>query len=212
MNYMQNVLPSKQPKKPLLILGNGGHAAVVRDIALLLGYEIAGHVDYSADELSGYDLKSYDLTVAIGHQQRRWQLVQKILKLGGNLPVLAHPTAVIAQSASIMPGTVIGALAMVGPESKIDSACILNNGAQLDHHGQLGQGVHLAPGAILAGNVTCGDHVMIGVGAKIINNLTIGNNTVVGAGATVLENLPADVVAYGTPCRVIRPQTAQYVD
>lgn len=206
---MHNVSPAKQPKQPLLILGNGGHAAVVRDIGILLGYEIAGHVDNTVDELSDLDLTKYNFVIAIGDQERRWQLTQQIQRCGGMLPVLAHPSAVIAASAFIMPGTVIGALALVGPDCRIGAACIINNGAQLDHHGQLGQGVHLAPGAILAGNVTCGDHVMIGLGAKIINNVTIGDYTVVGAGATVLENLPANVVAYGTPCRVVRPQPTQ---
>lgn len=34
--------------------------------------------------------------------------------------------------------------------------------------------------------------------------ITIGDNTVVGAGSVVTHDLPANVVAFGVPCRIIR--------
>lgn len=34
--------------------------------------------------------------------------------------------------------------------------------------------------------------------------VTIGENTVVGAGSVVIRDLPANVVAVGNPCRVLR--------
>lgn len=34
--------------------------------------------------------------------------------------------------------------------------------------------------------------------------VTIGDNTVIGAGSVVTKDIPANVVAYGTPCKVIR--------
>ena len=38
------------------------------------------------------------------------------------------------------------------------------------------------------------------------HGIAIGENTVIGAGAVVVADIPADVVAYGNPCRVIRPR------
>ncbi|NDC49165.1 MAG: hypothetical protein EBZ61_08845 [Micrococcales bacterium] len=35
--------------------------------------------------------------------------------------------------------------------------------------------------------------------------VSIGDNTVIGAGSVVTRSIPAGVVAYGSPCRVIRP-------
>lgn len=35
--------------------------------------------------------------------------------------------------------------------------------------------------------------------------VTIGDNVVVGAGSVVTRDLPSDVVAVGSPCRVLRP-------
>lgn len=53
-------------------------------------------------------------------------------------------------------------------------------------------------------SVRIGDNVWIGSGVQIMPGVTIGDNTVIGAGSTVTRDLPADVVAVGTPCRVVR--------
>ena len=53
--------------------------------------------------------------------------------------------------------------------------------------------------------VTIGDNCWIGGGAIICPGVTIGENTVIGAGAVVTGDIPANVVAAGNPCRVIRP-------
>ena len=41
----------------------------------------------------------------------------------------------------------------------------------------------------------------------IMPGVTIGKNSVIGAGSVVTHDIPADVVAFGTPCRVIRTIT-----
>lgn len=50
-----------------------------------------------------------------------------------------------------------------------------------------------------------GENVWIGAGAIILPGITIGNNTVVGAGSVVTKDIPADMVAVGNPCKVLRP-------
>jgi len=52
--------------------------------------------------------------------------------------------------------------------------------------------------------VQIGNNVWIGSGVQIMPGVTIGDNTVVGAGSVVTRDLPADVVAVGSPCRVVR--------
>lgn len=44
----------------------------------------------------------------------------------------------------------------------------------------------------------------IGAGAIIMPGVTIGDNTVIGAGSVVTKDIPANVVAVGNPCRVMR--------
>lgn len=45
----------------------------------------------------------------------------------------------------------------------------------------------------------------LGAGVVVLPGVTIGDNTVVGAGSVVTKDLPANVVAVGNPCRVLRP-------
>ncbi len=52
--------------------------------------------------------------------------------------------------------------------------------------------------------VHIGNNVWIGAGAIILPGITIGDNSVIGAGSVVTKDIPANVVAVGTPCRVLR--------
>ena len=53
--------------------------------------------------------------------------------------------------------------------------------------------------------VHIGRNVWLGAGVIVLPGVTIGDNTVVGAGSVVTKDLPANVVAVGDPCRVLRP-------
>lgn len=53
-------------------------------------------------------------------------------------------------------------------------------------------------------DVHIGNNVWIGAGAMIMPGVTIGDNTVIGAGSVVTKDIPANVVAVGNPCRVLR--------
>lgn len=59
-------------------------------------------------------------------------------------------------------------------------------------------------GPELATAITVGDNVWIGGGSIICAGVTIGSNTTIGAGSVVVKDIPANVVAVGNPCKVIR--------
>lgn len=52
--------------------------------------------------------------------------------------------------------------------------------------------------------VHIGKNCWIGAGAVIVPGVSIGDNTVIGAGSVVTKDIPANVVAVGNPCRVLR--------
>ena len=57
--------------------------------------------------------------------------------------------------------------------------------------------------------ITVGDDVWIGGSVSVIGGVTIGNGSIIGAGSVVTADIPANVIAAGNPCRVIRPITEE---
>ena len=54
-------------------------------------------------------------------------------------------------------------------------------------------------------SVRIGKNCWIGAGALVMPGVTIGEGSVIGAGSVVTRDVPANVVAVGNPCRVLRP-------
>ena len=52
--------------------------------------------------------------------------------------------------------------------------------------------------------IRIGDNVWIGAHTVVLPGVTIGSNTVIGAGSVVTKDIPAQVLALGTPCRVVK--------
>lgn len=55
--------------------------------------------------------------------------------------------------------------------------------------------------------ITVGSRVWLGAGCTVLAGVTIGDNAVIGAGSVVTHDIPANVVAVGVPCRVMRAVT-----
>ena len=52
--------------------------------------------------------------------------------------------------------------------------------------------------------VHIGTNVWIGANSVILPGVSIGDNSVIGAGSVVTKDIPANVVAVGNPCKVLR--------
>jgi maltose O-acetyltransferase len=106
----------------------------------------------------------------------------------------------------------------VGDRTFINYDCIFLdcNLISIGQDVQIGPGVHIytathpveaqarRSGHEYALPVGIGDAVWLGGGSIICPGVTIAENTVVGAGSVVTRDLPANVVAAGNPCRVLR--------
>lgn len=55
--------------------------------------------------------------------------------------------------------------------------------------------------------ITIGDNVWIGGNTVVLQGVRIGDGAVIGAGSVVTHDIPARMLAYGNPCRPVRPLT-----
>ncbi len=154
----------------------------------------------------------YGFLVAIGGERGRDRMeIQAWLESRGLKPLIArHPTAFVAANAVVGPGSQILAQATVAVETRIGAACIVNTAASVDHESVIEDGVHICPGAHLAGCVHVERYATIGTGAVIIPRIRVGRGATVGAGAVVVHDIEPCTIVAGNPARAIgtRKQTA----
>jgi sugar O-acyltransferase (sialic acid O-acetyltransferase NeuD family) len=208
------------PNKKLIIIGAGGHGKVVADIARsqgiwneiiflddqypnrtdVLNWPIKGKVnDYPL-----YQNEYSNIVIAIGNNKIRQELQIKCETKGFNIPSLIHPRSNIASNVKIGFGCVIMAGVTVNIGVEIMRGTILNTNSTIDHDCCLGEFSHISPGANLAGNVQIGNMTWVGIGSNIIEGIRIGDNVIIGAGSTVVNDIEDSMVAYGTPCKIIK--------
>ena len=141
--------------------------------------------------------------VAIGnpHGRVRLALHERLTAEGLEPVTFAHPTAWIAENAVIGEGAQILAGAMILNEARLGRQCIINTKASVDHEDILGDGVEIAPGATLCGNIRVGVAAWVCAGATVLPRLKIGADAIVGAGAVVVRDVPAGAIVVGVPAR-----------
>lgn len=59
-------------------------------------------------------------------------------------------------------------------------------------------------GGVYSKPITVGNQVWLGANVSLLPGVTIGDNCIIGAGSVVTKDIPANVVAAGNPCQVIR--------
>lgn len=62
-------------------------------------------------------------------------------------------------------------------------------------------------GVEIAKPIKIGNNVWIGAGSTVLAGVEIGDNAVIGAGSVVNKSIPANVVAVGVPCKVVKQIT-----
>jgi sugar O-acyltransferase (sialic acid O-acetyltransferase NeuD family) len=165
------------------------------------GVEIIGGLDSALDG----GCEGVHMIVALGNPLERMRLGSKIAARGGRLANAIHPTAVIAANAEMGCGNFVGANVVVNTDARIGNHVILNTGAIVEHDCVLGDGAAVGMGAILGGRVSVERSSFLSAGVTVISRVCIGSETVVGAGSVVTRDLPANVLAWGVPARVIQP-------
>jgi sugar O-acyltransferase (sialic acid O-acetyltransferase NeuD family) len=202
----------------LLIIGAGGHAKVVIDVALSMPIKwseisflddlypnVTQHLSYNiigkTANLSEFKNQFSHVFVALGESISRMYWINEALKDGFIVPNLIHSSSYVSKFAMLQGGVLVCPMAVVNSSAEIGLGCIINTGSIVEHDCKLKPGVHVAPNATLAGNVAIGDNAWIGMGANILPNLSIGNNAVVGAGAVVCHSVDHSKVVMGIPAK-----------
>lgn len=199
----------------LVLIGGGGHARVVAEVATAAGFRLLGVLTPAApadglERLGGDDWLDQAppetaVHIAFGPRsgnRARADMFERARRLGLGLPPIVSPAATVSGSATIASGALVVHGAIVNAGTKIGANVIVNTGAIVEHDCTIGDHSHVAPGAIVAGGAAIGAHCLIGAGCVILPGVTIADGVVVGAGAVVTHSIgePASVWV-GNPAR-----------
>ncbi|GJM34821.1 MAG: hypothetical protein DHS20C18_38220 [Saprospiraceae bacterium] len=121
-----------------------------------------------------------------------------------NYPDLIHPTCFVSKTAKTSGGLIMEPLSVISAHTAIGFGVNIRRGVNIGHHGSMGDFVSINPGANIGGKVGIGNRVTIGIGAVVLNEIEIGEGSFIGAGSVVTRSIPAGVIAYGNPCKIVR--------
>jgi sugar O-acyltransferase (sialic acid O-acetyltransferase NeuD family) len=115
-----------------------------------------------------------------------------------------HPSVIIGSNAKLGRGVVAMAGCIINTNATIGDFCFFATGAQIEHDCTIDEYASVSAGAITGGMVHIGKFAAVTLGVIIVDRVAIGENSVIGSGALVTSDIPANVLAYGTPAKVIR--------
>lgn len=165
------------------------------------GVVVLGGLDFAARQ----EKESFAVIVALGSPAARLAVTERIKARGLRLLNAVHPSAVIASSAILGQGNMIGAGAVISSNARIGDSVIVNTGAIVEHDGVLEDGATICPGANLGGRVRVGRGAFVSTGAIVLPRVSMGAGAVVAAGSIVTRDVPGGTLVMGTPARFREP-------
>ena len=199
--------------KGLLVLGFGGHARAVADVALACGIEALVFFDVNARD--GEDFVGHPVVGALpssldagwacmpasGDAATRRRQILDADRLGWPVATLLAPTATLGVGASVARGSFVGHHAHVGPMTRVGEGCIINTAAVVEHECTVGDYAHVSVNATIAGRSRVGDRVFVGAAACVIDGIAICDDVVLAASAVACRSIDLPGVYVGVPAR-----------
>lgn len=202
-------------KKPLIMIGGGGHASVLADILIGQGREIIAVIspddvserpifdgiahfqsDDAIEKFSSSDVKLVNGVGFLPRSPLRKKLYQRYTAQGYEFETVIASDTSISSYASIASGAQILTRGVVQTGATIGENTIINTGALVEHDCYISAHNHIAPNAVLCGQVTTGEGVFIGANATVLQNISIKNDAIVAAGATLTMCLDKEATHY----------------
>lgn len=218
-------MSSDNRMKNLIVWGASGQAIVLEEFLFTIGFKIITIFDNNSEIQSPFkDIPIYYgmdgfkqwqegnkdrpiyFVIAIGgwRGNERLRLHHALESQGLIAATAIHPSSYVAANAVLGPGCQVLGNSFIGARAVLGKQVIINSSSSIDHECILSDGVHVAPGAVLAGCVEVGKASFIGVGAAVLPRIKIGNNVIIGAGTVVNRSIPDNHVVYGNPGKIVR--------
>lgn len=164
------------------------------------GYAVHGTLEQAAEMFTD-DVWFF---CAIGNNVARQKLASSALSLGWKPATLIHPSAVIADTASVRAGTFVGPGAIVSSNAHVGEYVIINMHVSVGHDVVVGDYSQLSPGSRLSGFCFLEELVFLGTNAVLMPSTRVGRGAVVGTCSLGRGLIESNTTVCGVPARVVR--------
>ena len=139
------------------------------------------------------------LVLAIGIRGVRREVAEQLAARGARFLTLIHPTAIVADTAVIGPGSVICPYAIVSDAVRLGRFVLVNYHASLGHDAAAADYAVLSPYATLGGGAEVGEGAFLAIHATAGPRVIVGPGVVIAANSCALTSVPAGKLVYGVP-------------
>jgi sugar O-acyltransferase (sialic acid O-acetyltransferase NeuD family) len=163
------------------------------------------HDKFNINVVEDVNMSDYDVfTLGVYQPQHKMKIMESLSPNINKFINIIHRGEDISKMTRLGVGILINSKVSIAAHTTIGNFASINRHVSIGHHTTIGDYCSINPGTNIAGNVTIGEGTTIGMGVNIIDGIKIGKNTIIGAGSVVTKDIPDNVVAYGSPCKIIR--------
>jgi sugar O-acyltransferase (sialic acid O-acetyltransferase NeuD family) len=163
------------------------------------------HDRFNIEVFDNINMDDYDLmTLGVYQPSHKIKIVETLNPDFNKFMSIIHDGLDISYTSKLGRGVLINSKVSIAAHTTIGDFVSINRHVSIGHHTNIGDYCSINPGVNIAGNVTIGEGTTIGMGTNILHTVKIGKNTIIGAGSVVTKDIPDNVIAYGSPCKVIR--------
>ena len=209
--------------KDIYALGVGHSTPLFIEIAEAAGWHVVGLYHYN-DERTGQIDHGYEILgsfadlyhqplcgkcflLTMGDMNIRRDVIANLLKHGGKVPSIIHPSAHISRFAHIAEqGVVVGDRVEIQNDVVVHNNVIIRSDVIVCHNSTIMPNVFIGPKSLIGAYITIEELAYIGQSSTLISGKVdnVGKNTIIGAGSLVTKVIPDNVVVVGSPAKVIK--------
>jgi sugar O-acyltransferase (sialic acid O-acetyltransferase NeuD family) len=163
------------------------------------------HDGFNIEVFENINIDDYnEFTLGVYQPQHKIKIIESLKPDLNKFVNIIHDGLEISKMSKIGIGALINSKVSIAAHTTIGNFVSINRHVSIGHHTTIEDYCSINPGVNIAGNVVIGEGTTIGMGTNILHTVKIGKNSIIGAGSVVTKDIPDNVVAYGSPCKIIR--------
>jgi sugar O-acyltransferase (sialic acid O-acetyltransferase NeuD family) len=163
------------------------------------------HDGFNIEVFNDLNIDDYiKFTLGVYQPQHKIKIIESLKPDLNKFVNIIHDGLEISKMSKIGKGVLINSKVSIAAHTTIGDFVSINRHVSIGHHTIIEDYCSINPGVNIAGNVVIGEGTTIGMGTNILHNVKVGKNSIIGAGSVVTKDIPDNVVAYGSPCKIIR--------